>query len=69
MSKKFYFLVLFAALTGDAFAYLDPGTGSVFLQAILASVLAGGVFFRNIKAWIMNFFYKKKNEDPKKDNE
>jgi hypothetical protein len=31
--------VAFVALsTGDAYAYLDPGTGSILLQAIIATV-------------------------------
>lgn len=32
----------------EAHAYIDPGTGSVALQAILGALLAGGFFFRRI---------------------
>lgn len=28
-------------------AYLDPGTGSIFIQVVLGTVLAGTVLFRN----------------------
>ena len=36
MEKILYFTVLiFTLSTNHAFAYLDPGTGSIILQAIL----------------------------------
>jgi len=31
-------LAFLAMTTGQAFAYLDPGTGSIILQAIIAAV-------------------------------
>lgn len=31
----------------EFFAYIDPGTGSVLIQAILGVVLAGTVIFRS----------------------
>jgi hypothetical protein len=46
------------------FLYLDPGSGSLLLQLILAAILGIGViarvFWRNIKA----FFTGKKVEPP-----
>lgn len=30
----------------EFFAYLDPGSGSLFIQSIIGIMLAGGVFFR-----------------------
>ena len=30
------------------FGYLDPGTGSIFVQAVIGMLLAGGVIFRGI---------------------
>lgn len=33
-------LVLFAMLTAPAFAYIDPGSGSMILQGIFAAVAA-----------------------------
>lgn len=35
------------------FAYIDPGTGSLFIQAVFGVALAGGVIFRNL---IRKFF-------------
>jgi len=38
------------------FAYLDPGTGSYFLQLALAGLLAGGYALRTFWARIVRFF-------------
>ncbi|MFQ5646450.1 MAG: hypothetical protein ACE5GM_05950 [bacterium] len=51
-------------MTKDAYAYLDPGTGSYIIQMLLAVVVGGfyalKVYWKNIK----NFFSKNKgNED------
>ncbi len=44
----------------DAWAYLDPGTGSLILQAVVASLFAGlltiRLYWRRLKAYI---FYGK----------
>jgi len=39
----------------ELFAYLDPGSGSLFIQSIIGIMLAGGVFFRR---HISRFFHK-----------
>jgi len=50
-------------------AYIDPGTGSLVLQALIG-VLVGafvaiGLFWNRIKAFVRNLFSKsKKNEGP-----
>jgi hypothetical protein len=53
-------------------AYLDPGTGSVFLQAIIGVALAGIVafraFFGKISAKIRSLF-KRKNVVDEEENE
>jgi hypothetical protein len=36
-------LILLALITEPAFAYLDPGTGSMLLQVILGGIAAVGV--------------------------
>lgn len=41
-------LALIVAIPTPAHAYLDPGTGSILLQGILAAI-AGGLF--TIKLW------------------
>ena len=51
------------ASVSKALAYLDPGTGSVILQAIIAAIATAGAtiafYWRKIKMLIKNFFEKK----------
>ena len=37
--------VIYMIFTSNAFAYIDPGIGSIILQGIIASIAAVGVFF------------------------
>ncbi len=45
--------LLFLALSQPAYAYLDPGTGSMILQALLGGaagvLIAGRLYWSNIK--------------------
>ena len=54
---SFTFIMLFNT---KAFAYLDPGTGSIILQGILGAIAAGvsycSIYWQKIK----KFFNKKK---------
>ena len=63
-SLIFYFLSL-----NYTFAYLDPGSGSIILQAILAALATAGAtitfYWRKIKIYFKNIFSKKKNEENK----
>jgi hypothetical protein len=69
MLKKKLFFTLFlmvtlqCSLSQDAFAYLDPGTGSYIFQVMLA-IFIGGLFtikmyWQKIKNYISNLFSKK----------
>ncbi|MCX8020628.1 MAG: hypothetical protein N2747_09070 [Chitinophagaceae bacterium] len=40
------------------FLYIDPGSGSFLVQAIIAAALGVAFFFRNIMGWIKSFFIK-----------
>lgn len=40
--------------------YLDPGSGSYLLQAIIAAVLGGLMFFKNFWISVKSFFIKHK---------
>ncbi len=44
--------------------YIDPGSGSYLVQAIVAAVLGIAFFFKNIKLYIKHLFYRffKKND-------
>ena len=51
-------------------AYIDPGTGSIVLQALIggfaAVLVAIGMFWKQIKAFVKNLFSRsKKSEEPK----
>tara|TARA_B100000795_G_C22681412_1_gene391893 strand:- start:678 stop:848 length:171 start_codon:yes stop_codon:yes gene_type:complete len=54
-------------LTNKAFAYLDPGMGSIILQSIIGAIVAGtayaGMYWQKIK----NFF-KRKDKKKNKNN-
>jgi hypothetical protein len=45
--------------------YIDPGSGSFLVQAIIAAVLGVAFFFRNIWTFIKSLFYRpsKKTDD------
>jgi len=62
-----YIAFFFSMFTSNAYAYLDPGTGSMILQGILAAV-AGSMFF------LRTYWYKfktlfSKNTDKKKSSD
>tara|TARA_B100000767_G_C19447558_1_gene402606 strand:- start:235 stop:462 length:228 start_codon:yes stop_codon:yes gene_type:complete len=63
---KFTLCAYFFCL-GNAYAYLDPGTGSIILQAIIASIAAvsaaGTFYWRKIKTKIKSLFTKKNKVD------
>ncbi|MBX2869097.1 MAG: hypothetical protein KTR18_10495 [Acidiferrobacterales bacterium] len=40
-SVIFYALVLFGLLSTNAYAYLDPGTGSILFQGLVAALATG----------------------------
>jgi hypothetical protein len=50
-----------------ALLYIDPGSGSYLIQAIIAAALGVAFFFRNIVAYIKSFFTRtprKQNDNP-----
>lgn len=50
----------------DAFAYIDPGTGSVIIQLIIGGLVGTGIaikiFWFKIKTRILQSFKKNNNE-------
>jgi len=36
--------------------YIDPGSGSLLLQALIAGAVSAVLFFKNIKMLVVNFF-------------
>ncbi len=65
--KKLFLLflssILFILLTTKSFAYLDPGTGSIILQAILgfvaASIATLTLYWNKFKNFFTKIFSKK----------
>jgi hypothetical protein len=59
------FLLLLVALPGVAHAYIDPGTGSLVLQGLIASLAAAAVVIRGYWYRIKAFFRRDtKPDDP-----
>lgn len=70
MSKLFIFsFILFIFSEVKTYAYLDPGTGSIILQAIIGAIAAISSFFyyywNKVKKFI-NKFKKNKSSENKK---
>lgn len=47
------------------FSYLDPGTGSLIVQAVIGIIASVGFFFRHT---VVNFYYKITGRGTKKDS-
>lgn len=45
-------------------AYIDPGTGAIALQVLMALVLGAGIFLRRILSAPLALFRRKKVETP-----
>jgi hypothetical protein len=60
LSAAFLALLLLGTFTRPAHAYLDPGTISMALQAILGAIAAGFVAIKMFWSRILGFFGKGK---------
>jgi hypothetical protein len=50
--------------------YIDPGSGSIIIQALIAGALTFVMFFKHLKYKILNYFgFKGKLEDNENDND
>ena len=64
MNLKFLFILLFfCTLNTKAYAYIDPGLGSIILQGIIAAIAATSLTIKIYWQKIKNFFKKKKTKD------
>ena len=52
-------LAIYAVSMGNAFAYLDPGTGSIIVQGVIGAVAGGLVVIRMYWAKVKGLFSKK----------
>lgn len=58
MQKLFRVISLILLTEAAAYAYLDPGTGSLILQALAAGAIALSLFWRRCLATIKRLFKK-----------
>lgn len=49
-------------IISNIFLYLDPGVGSIILQALIAGFLGIAMFFKNIKMYFLHLFKKDKKD-------
>ena len=71
--KKYSLLVLFLSLSltcelfvSNAYAYLDPGTGTMIVQAIIAALVGAGI---TIKVYWAKIRYRISEKSSKSDEE
>jgi len=47
-------------------AYIDPGSGSLIIQAAIAAIIAIPIFFRSQVARVMRAFRRSDDQEPKR---
>jgi hypothetical protein len=58
------FYIIFVISIQNAFAYLDPGTGTIITQVLMAAFGGLVIFWSRIKLFFLSFMKKnKKNDD------
>ena len=70
MKKKInnsIFVIIFSLLfSTNSYAYIDPGSGSIILQAIIAAFAGAGtaitIYQKKVKLFFSKIFKKKDNE-------
>ena len=53
INTKIYTVVPLLLLSFDAYAYLDPSTGGMIIQVLLAGIIGAGVFLRSMREKII----------------
>ena len=65
IKNLFIVFIIFFSTQQYAYSYIDPGTGSIILQAIIGAIATCMVFFNNIKIKIKKIFKSKKKKKKK----
>ena len=60
MKKICYLLIISFFISENAYAYLDPGSGSIILSAIIAALATIKYYWLMIKNFFKKKIYKKK---------
>lgn len=59
-----FFIIFCVFFTQEAFAYLDPGSGSFIIQLLIGFLLGGlyaiKLFWKQIKTFFVNLFSRKR---------
>jgi len=62
----FLTLITYFFLSTNSYAYIDPGSGSIILQAIIAAFVGASttitIYWKKIKLFFSKIFKKKNNE-------
>ncbi len=62
-----FILIVYFSLLGKTFAYVDPGTGSIILQAIVwflaVSIAIVSFYWNKFKMFILKIFKKEKKSE------
>jgi len=56
--------LLIFVFSAPAYAYIDPGIGSIIFQGLMAGMIVAGVFWQSLKIRVLQLFGKKKEEEP-----
>ncbi len=65
----FFIVVIMLFTPQDAFAYFDPGTGSLIIQTIIGILAFAAVYWRRIIESIRSFFSRNNDIAPSVDTE
>lgn len=63
MTVLLYFVFLALLFPKNSYAYLDPGTGSYLIQAVIALLATGGFLIKTYWSNIKKFLGKKSKDE------
>ena len=63
MNKLYFVISIYLFLTSNAYAYLDPGTGSIILSAIVAGLVTIKTYWQLIIKKVKKLFSKNENKN------
>jgi len=49
INTKIFTTISLLLVSFDAYAYLDPSTGGMIIQVLIATLIGAGVFLRNVR--------------------
>lgn len=67
IKNSIFLFIVYFAFQGNAHAYLDPGTGSIILQGIIAAIALVGsylsFYWKKVKDFFKKFSKKKSDKN------